>query len=547
MSIEKAAVDWTELHHAYGTAEDVPAHLHAIEFGDEEAQTEAFDFLYGAVLHQGTIYPATTRVVEHLIDLLFKPGFFNQERVTNYLCSVADSIAEFSDSSKVDWSQKAIVARDEYEVPIFEIQNLINEKSTILSYLFEHPNINIRMFTCSILKNSKQSRDKIAKTIQQRLNLERNRLVRMCLMHSLISLATLNSSVIISKWKTFFEKIAKNELESPEIRVLCAFSLINLQESELIYKKVIYEQFEIFSLYLSQINHDNYMHYNTNLSNSSKNVYDLFDICVEISKKNVKIREIAWQGILNLARENKSIENQAIPIWLLALKDPQSEFWAITCISEFPDAARAAKTQLMELLKQKKHFQWISKAFSLIKEPDAVPLIFDHMIENSHLAFTYLGILHSFGESAASIVPDLIKILDENVKIIKPEADGEDPSGLKKIWAMGTDWDFQRVIKRQTAILLAKIGPKAHLAIPTLRKMLIESFEDKSTADLYGTLYALREVDRSSIPWDEILIKVKSRKKIKPEKLVEILALFGDSNDLPAEIRRLLPKPFEMP
>jgi hypothetical protein len=33
--------DWSRLHHAYGSATDTPAHLHALLEGDEQARHEA--------------------------------------------------------------------------------------------------------------------------------------------------------------------------------------------------------------------------------------------------------------------------------------------------------------------------------------------------------------------------------------------------------------------------------------------------------------------------------------------------------------------------
>ncbi|GAB2640621.1 hypothetical protein ABI214_00060 [Prescottella soli] len=51
--------DWARLFHAYGVAMDTPAHLEALVGADATAFSTAMEHLYGAVLHQGTIYPAT--------------------------------------------------------------------------------------------------------------------------------------------------------------------------------------------------------------------------------------------------------------------------------------------------------------------------------------------------------------------------------------------------------------------------------------------------------------------------------------------------------
>ncbi|MDH6679416.1 hypothetical protein M2284_003638 [Rhodococcus sp. LBL1] len=55
--------DWERLFHAYGVATDTPTHLAALVGADDTAFSTAMEHLYSAVLHQGTIYPATAPTV----------------------------------------------------------------------------------------------------------------------------------------------------------------------------------------------------------------------------------------------------------------------------------------------------------------------------------------------------------------------------------------------------------------------------------------------------------------------------------------------------
>lgn len=64
------AVDWTRLFHAYAAAADTPGHLHGLLSGDEAVQSGALEHLYAAVLHQGTIYPATAPAVRVVAGVL---------------------------------------------------------------------------------------------------------------------------------------------------------------------------------------------------------------------------------------------------------------------------------------------------------------------------------------------------------------------------------------------------------------------------------------------------------------------------------------------
>jgi hypothetical protein len=51
--------------HAYGTAEEVPALLRALRSPDDEERHKALDRFYGAVHHQGSVYPPTADLGEH--------------------------------------------------------------------------------------------------------------------------------------------------------------------------------------------------------------------------------------------------------------------------------------------------------------------------------------------------------------------------------------------------------------------------------------------------------------------------------------------------
>jgi hypothetical protein len=64
------AIDWAELHHAYGPATDVPDLIRSLLSDDPEIVEEALDSLYGTIWHQGTVYQATAYAVPFLIELL---------------------------------------------------------------------------------------------------------------------------------------------------------------------------------------------------------------------------------------------------------------------------------------------------------------------------------------------------------------------------------------------------------------------------------------------------------------------------------------------
>ncbi|WP_406264186.1 hypothetical protein OH779_13780 [Actinacidiphila glaucinigra] len=62
--------DWARLFHAYGAATDTPRHLAALRAGRESEVAAALEHLNGAIVHQGTPWPATPPAVRQVAELL---------------------------------------------------------------------------------------------------------------------------------------------------------------------------------------------------------------------------------------------------------------------------------------------------------------------------------------------------------------------------------------------------------------------------------------------------------------------------------------------
>lgn len=67
-------VDWSRMFHAYGVASDTSRHLRALVSDDDAAFGAAVDHLFGAVLHQGTVYPATAPALRVVAGTLGDQG-----------------------------------------------------------------------------------------------------------------------------------------------------------------------------------------------------------------------------------------------------------------------------------------------------------------------------------------------------------------------------------------------------------------------------------------------------------------------------------------
>lgn len=104
--------DWAALTHAYGSAADAPAVLVPLLCEDPAHYGTALAYLDGAVLHQGTLYPATAPVALFVAGILDNPSaaisctsdlpWDNRERplraaLLEWLGSVAESAAYWDD------------------------------------------------------------------------------------------------------------------------------------------------------------------------------------------------------------------------------------------------------------------------------------------------------------------------------------------------------------------------------------------------------------------------------------------------------------------
>ncbi|MBO0868635.1 MAG: hypothetical protein J2P15_08735 [Micromonosporaceae bacterium] len=67
-------VPWDRLHHAYGTAGDVPDLLRALRSPNEQRRSQAHYRLRGNIYHQGTRWEASSHAVPFLVELAADPG-----------------------------------------------------------------------------------------------------------------------------------------------------------------------------------------------------------------------------------------------------------------------------------------------------------------------------------------------------------------------------------------------------------------------------------------------------------------------------------------
>ncbi|MFD7307281.1 hypothetical protein [Promicromonospora sp. NPDC059942] len=103
-------VDWSRLFHAYGVAADTSRHLQGLVSDDDAAFADGLDHLHGAVLHQGTVYPATVPSLRVVAGMLHDPALRRRDdhgksrlaSLLEWIDAVGDSASWHEDTHESD-------------------------------------------------------------------------------------------------------------------------------------------------------------------------------------------------------------------------------------------------------------------------------------------------------------------------------------------------------------------------------------------------------------------------------------------------------------
>ncbi|MFD4623263.1 HEAT repeat domain-containing protein [Streptomyces sp. NPDC058475] len=81
-------VDWASMHHAYGSAEDVPEFLRGLASPCSQERESALDGMYGAVHHQGDVYDSTLACIPFLFALVAQAELPDRSGIVELLVSI---------------------------------------------------------------------------------------------------------------------------------------------------------------------------------------------------------------------------------------------------------------------------------------------------------------------------------------------------------------------------------------------------------------------------------------------------------------------------
>lgn len=112
------AIQWGELSHAYGEADDVPELIRALASDSAKARHDALYALYGNIWHQGTVYEATAYAVPFLGELLASPEVMEKHRILFLLSALARGNSYLDVHQHIEWAY----SEDERESLTFQEQ-----------------------------------------------------------------------------------------------------------------------------------------------------------------------------------------------------------------------------------------------------------------------------------------------------------------------------------------------------------------------------------------------------------------------------------------
>ncbi|WP_329028956.1 PBS lyase [Streptomyces sp. NBC_01423] len=95
-------VDWASMEHAYGPADDVPALLRGLASADPAERERALDGMYGAVHHQGDVYPCTLACIPFLFELVTDPAVVDRGDLVELLTSIGGIDLGEDDEEELD-------------------------------------------------------------------------------------------------------------------------------------------------------------------------------------------------------------------------------------------------------------------------------------------------------------------------------------------------------------------------------------------------------------------------------------------------------------
>ncbi len=214
-------VNWHSLHHAYGSAEDVPGLLRELaDATDKNSLDEISEKFFNNIQHQGGIYSATAATVPFLIQLLGKKDFLDRSWILGSLIGMLESC-----DGHVNYKTQISMLKDEFAT----VANIEREILKYLACLRDSDNTT-RGYAVYLLMCINPKQPHIRLKLWQASKIETNLLIRAAMINSVGKLAsrgyTHSAQRVGNQYRIRFQ-IMMRSAEEPIIRLAAVLAWID--------------------------------------------------------------------------------------------------------------------------------------------------------------------------------------------------------------------------------------------------------------------------------------------------------------------------------
>ena len=231
-----ASINWSDLSHAYGSAEDVPQLLRDLTSPDEQLCSRALGTLYTNIYHQGTVYQASAYAVPFLLELLGEATVPDREELLVLLAHLARGNTYhrqhwhlYSEERK---QTPALLA--ELEEGMFWVEQTYEAVSAGLPLycsLLEDPDPKLRMAALRVLGSLSREASQIVSLLVERFFVERDQRVQACLLFTLGTLLARQEEASPKAWHLLEQGLDGGQTDL--VRLAAAMALVWTRRPEI--------------------------------------------------------------------------------------------------------------------------------------------------------------------------------------------------------------------------------------------------------------------------------------------------------------------------
>lgn len=230
-----ASINWSDLSHAYGSAEDVPHLLRDLTSPDEQLRRRAQGTLYTNIYHQGTVYQASAYAVPFLLELLREETVPEREELLILLAHLAQGNTYhrqhwhfYTEERKQD---PALLAQ--LEEGIFWVEQTYEAVSAGLPLYFsllEDPAPKLRMAALRLLGSFSREAAQIVSLLVERFSAEGDQRVQACLLFTLGALLARQEEASPVAWHLLEQGLDDGQTDL--VRLAAAMALVWTRKPE---------------------------------------------------------------------------------------------------------------------------------------------------------------------------------------------------------------------------------------------------------------------------------------------------------------------------